>query len=140
MRIEELLERYFEGETSCEEEQELRRFFIGKNVPEHLQMYCSFFRSLHEEVKVVRKEQLKPRNKKVFLHRLMYSACGIAAGVMLFVGIGQLFQTEDPLAPKDYVIINGKRYTDAKLVQQEAINAFKDMKMTEDDMLNLMFE
>ena len=44
MRIEELLERYFEGETSCEEEQELRRFFIGKNVPEHLHMFQPILR------------------------------------------------------------------------------------------------
>ena len=27
MKIDELLDKYFEGETSCEEERELRRFF-----------------------------------------------------------------------------------------------------------------
>ena len=39
MKIDELLDKYFEGETSCEEERELRRFFTEKEVPEHLQTY-----------------------------------------------------------------------------------------------------
>ena len=36
MNIEELLNRYFEGETSAAEEQELRRFFASGDVPAHL--------------------------------------------------------------------------------------------------------
>ena len=39
MNIEELLNKYFEGETTCEEERELRRFFTRGIIPEHLQMY-----------------------------------------------------------------------------------------------------
>lgn len=30
MKIDELLDKYFEGETSCEEERELRRFFTER--------------------------------------------------------------------------------------------------------------
>ena len=37
MKIEELIDRYFEGQTSCEEERELRSFFTQENVPESLQ-------------------------------------------------------------------------------------------------------
>ena len=33
MDIDELLNRYFEGETSSEEERELRAFFTSGNVP-----------------------------------------------------------------------------------------------------------
>ena len=39
MKIEELIDRYFEGQTSCEEERELRSFFTQENVPESLQVY-----------------------------------------------------------------------------------------------------
>ena len=35
MKIDELLDKYFEGETSCEEERELRRFFTEEEVPEY---------------------------------------------------------------------------------------------------------
>ena len=33
MKIEELIDRYFEGQTSCDEERELRRFFTQENIP-----------------------------------------------------------------------------------------------------------
>jgi hypothetical protein len=35
-RIEELLERYWEGETSRQEEQELQAYFSREDLPEHL--------------------------------------------------------------------------------------------------------
>ena len=49
MKIDELLDKYFEGETSCEEERELRRFFTEKEVPEHLQTYRPLFAYLNRE-------------------------------------------------------------------------------------------
>lgn len=49
MNIEELLNKYFEGETTCEEERELRRFFTRGIIPEHLQMYRPMFAFLNEE-------------------------------------------------------------------------------------------
>ena len=49
MKIDELLDKYFEGETSCEEERELRRFFTEEEVPEHLQMYRPLFAYLNRE-------------------------------------------------------------------------------------------
>ena len=49
MNIEELLNKYFEGETNCEEERELRRFFTQGIVPEHLQMYGPMFAFFSEE-------------------------------------------------------------------------------------------
>lgn len=47
MNIDELLNRYFEGETSAEEEQKLRRFFASDNVPGKpvcLQTFVCLFR------------------------------------------------------------------------------------------------
>ena len=38
--IEELLERYFEGETSAAEEKRIRAFFASGEVPEHLAVYA----------------------------------------------------------------------------------------------------
>ena len=39
--IEELLERYFDGETSAAEEKQIRAFFASGEVPEHLAEACS---------------------------------------------------------------------------------------------------
>ena len=41
--IEQLLERYWQCETSLEEEAELRAFFSGSDVPKHLLRYKDLF-------------------------------------------------------------------------------------------------
>jgi hypothetical protein len=42
--IEKLLDRYYEGETTTEEERELRDFFQQGDIPHHLQIYAEPFR------------------------------------------------------------------------------------------------
>ncbi|WP_067148466.1 hypothetical protein [Pseudotamlana agarivorans] len=42
-KIEKLVEKYENGETSIAEEQELKRFFTESDVPEHLEVYKSLF-------------------------------------------------------------------------------------------------
>ncbi len=41
--IEQLLERYWQGETNLDEEQILRSFFCQEEVPDHLREYAEFF-------------------------------------------------------------------------------------------------
>ena len=50
--IEQLLERYWQCETSLEEEAELRAFFSGSDVPKHLLRYKDLFvyQQLQQEV------------------------------------------------------------------------------------------
>lgn len=47
--IEQLLERYFEGETNLSEEQQLREYFQGSDLPAHLLPYQPLFRYFAEE-------------------------------------------------------------------------------------------
>ena len=53
MNIEELLEQYFEGRTSAEEEATLRRFFASVDVPENLKMYKPLFTYFDDEIKLM---------------------------------------------------------------------------------------
>ena len=82
MKIEELIDRYFEGQTSCEEERELRSFFTQENVPESLQVYRPLFVCLDQEAKAFRQESA-PVKKPSFRRRFIYTAGGIAAGILL---------------------------------------------------------
>ena len=50
-KIEKLLLRYEEGETSLAEEQQLRHYFLNENVPEHLRNYQLLFNYTTEENK-----------------------------------------------------------------------------------------
>lgn len=49
--IETLLNKYFEGATTCEEERRLRRFFAEGLVPEHLEVYRPMFAFFEAEQK-----------------------------------------------------------------------------------------
>lgn len=46
--IEQLIDRYFEGETTLEEEQILRKFFAQEELPEYLQQWQPLFRAERE--------------------------------------------------------------------------------------------
>lgn len=48
MKTEELLEKYFDGQTTCEEERALRRFFASDQVPEHLEVYRPLFACINQ--------------------------------------------------------------------------------------------
>ena len=102
MKIDELLDKYFEGETSCEEERELRRFFTEKEVPEHLQTYRPLFAYLNREAtsmaepteeKSVTTESAKEvpaQRKPSRLYRTFYAVSGIAAGLLLLLGVAKI--------------------------------------------------
>lgn len=144
MKIDELLNKYFEGETSCEEERELRRFFTEEEVPEEMQMYRPMFAYLDKEVKEHQSLLPKAENKKVKTgritpRRLYYTIGSIAAGLLILVGVANLYQ-QIAVTPTDYVVINGKRYTDANIIREQALSAFQDVSMSQEEVLDLMFE
>lgn len=141
MKIDELLNKYFEGETSCEEERELRRFFTEENsIPEHLQMYRPLFGCLDKEAKEYQSLPKKAEKKRHLLSRRLYYTFGsIAAGLLILIGIANLYQYI-AVTPTDYVVINGKRYTDANVIREQALSAFQDVSMSQEEVLDLMFE
>ena len=59
--IETLLNKYFEGETTCEEERRLRRFFAEGLVPEHLEVYRPMFAFFEAEQKEFPEMVMPPR-------------------------------------------------------------------------------
>lgn len=138
MKIEELIDHYFEGQTSCEEERELRRYFTSENIPEHLQMYRPLFACLEQEAKAFRTETT-PVKVASYRRRFLYMVSGVAAGILLLIGIAGTQHYLHP-TPENYAIIDGKQYTDADLVREQALAAFRDMRTTEDEVFDLMFE
>ena len=96
MKTEKLLEKYFDGQTTCEEERALRRFFASDQVPEHLEVYRPLFACIDQEVEAFRetqKEEAAPAThpagvrKPTRLYRLYYLTTGIAAALLLCIGI-----------------------------------------------------
>ncbi len=81
--IEQLLEKYFEGETTLAQEQQLRVYFSSDLVAEHLKVHQPMFAYFcHEqEQKVALNQTFSPKRKT----RKVYLA---AASVVVLLGVG----------------------------------------------------
>jgi len=80
-----LLDRYFEGETTRSEEHQLATFFIKAPIPEDLMPYSPLFRFFMAEAAVMPPRQttrLRP-----YLIRILAPLTAAAAGVILFFAL-----------------------------------------------------
>lgn len=126
MNIEDLLNKYFEGETSADEERRLRTFFASDKVPEHLVIYKPMFAYFDEEIR--KKQEQTNKNKPVTKRRILYWMSAAAACVVLLLGVRHFLFTPDPcLCSENYVVINGRCYTDIKKVRALAFDALQEV-------------
>lgn len=128
-KIQELLNKYWNCETSLEEEQQLRRYFQGEGIPEQLKETESLFRyfefqkkkSLRDDVafdtKVLRRLN---KSKQTPSTRFLYSTMRIAAGIIV-LAIALLFIRNEvrKTTPKEIV----DTYDDPKLAFEETKKA-----------------
>jgi hypothetical protein len=91
-KIEELLEKYFQGETSIAEEKELTNYFSSSNVAQHLEQYQPLFGYFS-----LAKEQINPKElpelpiKKEAISKPVWWS--LAASVVILLGIGMYVYT-----------------------------------------------
>ncbi|MGO4772278.1 hypothetical protein ACEN2I_11490 [Flavobacterium sp. W22_SRS_FK3] len=85
-KIEDILEKYFQGETSIAEENQLREYFSSSNVAQHLQQYKPMFGyfSQVKEQKLTQEIPLKTNKRNV-------AWLSIAASAVVLLGIGTYF-------------------------------------------------
>ena len=118
----ELLERYFNGQTSLQEENRLKIYFKSSNVDPAHEMYRPLFDVFESESEISyhsdHPADLKIKSRKLSTFWLKsISLTGIAASLVLAVW---LFGNNS--ATTDYAIVNGKRINDAEFAQQLAVS------------------
>ena len=89
-KIENILEKYFQGETSIAEENELKEYFSSPNVAQHLKQYQSIF-SYFSQVKEQKSTQKIPLETK----KRNVAWLSIAASVVVLLGIGTYFYVSE---------------------------------------------
>jgi len=118
-RIEELIERFFEGQTTNEEERELYDFFSSENVPEPFLSYRPIFAYFETGIKEESDHQIiiqSPQNKRI---RIWAS---VAASLLILISFGIYhFTREKDFNPYkgSYIVRNGVKITDPKIVNPE---------------------
>lgn len=89
-KIEDILEKYFQGETSIAEEKELKDYFSSPNVAQHLEQYKPMFGyfSHVKEQKSTQEIPLKTNKQNV-------AWLSIAASAVVLLGIGTYFYVSE---------------------------------------------
>ncbi|MFH6993632.1 hypothetical protein [Flavobacterium sp. FlaQc-48] len=89
-KIEDILEKYFQGETNIAEEKELKEYFSSPNVAQHLEYYKPMFGyfSQVKEQKSTQEIPLKTNKRNV-------AWLSIAASVVVLLGIGTYFYVSE---------------------------------------------
>ena len=122
-RKEELIERFFEGQTSNEEERELYDFFSKENVPVHLLPYRRIFAYFETGIKEEFNHQPeKPKNIQSVRKIKISTWSSIAASLLILISFGIYhFTREKEFNPYEgsYIIRNGVKITDPKIVIPE---------------------
>ena len=93
--IEKLLERYLNAETTIQEENQLRMYFKGENIPPHLEQYISLFNYLQESKdesysKTIHLDTTKRKNVR-------WKLLSIAAMLVLFVSVYSFINNKQEL-------------------------------------------
>ncbi|MHC0442255.1 hypothetical protein [Flavobacterium sp. 3-210] len=89
-RIENILEKYFQGETTIAEEKELKEYFSSPNVAQHLEQYQPMF-GYFSQVKQQKSTQEIPLQTK----KRNVAWLSIAASAVVLLGIGTYFFTSE---------------------------------------------
>jgi len=131
--IENLLERFFDGLTSNEEEQQLYDFFSETDIPEHLRKYIPVFNyfetGIIDETKEEKIEIIPIELKKQRRESTIYWGLGIAASVLLIFSFyfGFVRDSKDfDRYEGSYIVQNGVRITDPDLIRGELERAERE--------------
>ena len=89
-KIEQLLELYFEGETTSTEEKELQYYFSSSNVAPHLEQYKPLFNYFFQSKKQEYLKEFPKQHKKRNLRWI-----SIAASVVVLLGVGSYLFLND---------------------------------------------
>lgn len=98
-KIEILLEKYFQAETSIAEEKELRSYFSARNVAPHLEQYRDMFGYFTEAQKLEFKQAipLKTKNRKIMWLSIAASTVVVLGSILFFVNNANQNQVSEQL-------------------------------------------
>lgn len=89
-KIEKLLEKYYEAETSLQEEKILKEYFSGSEIPAHLQEHKDMFNYFDNSLLETSNRSIKLTKKTIALRWL-----SIAAMLVFFISVYSLYQQNE---------------------------------------------
>ena len=126
------IEKYFSGETTKEEELEILQYFTSENINPELIPYQNYFCGLadlktHAKYIIPEEEYenftASEKNRSYYIKRVGITLA-IAASVALFLLFFPLLHKNN-----NFVVINGKKYTDEKRIELAFHTSLENVKL-----------
>lgn len=136
MKIDALLEKYFAGETTCKEEEEIRKFFRQTHISKDLEIYRQMFVYFDEEVHQEH-PRMQPPSRFTFLRTWGYRAASFAAVCFASWTLYE-FMNSPQAEAENYVVVNGHYSSDAEFVEQKAREALDNIGFNDDELQDLI--
>ena len=119
-KIESLLDSYFEGETSLDQESILRDYFLSANVAPHLMAYQGLFLGLKNTQKEVSKREVSLPQASSNSRRWWLS---IAASVVVLIGVvGLQFSGNQITAEEQHALAELNKTKETLLLMSKSFN------------------
>lgn len=140
--IKQLIDNYFEGKTSCDEEKFLQNYFSQTHTDPSLDEYKALFAAWHQvsvsppvwdDKRSIHPNKTKSIYKNHFTRRVITLSSIAASIAALFLII---FLTHNPTKNMDYVIINGVTYTDSKKIETAMNTSLANVKIETQDIFS----
>ena len=143
-----LIERYMSGETTNEEEATLRTWFrlAGEDVPEEWRPLRAMFSFVDEERLTSDVTKWAATEGKTTNHNLhstprlkilrkpgIWTASAVAAAAIAMVLLVPAIRKNAETMPQNYAVIDGKVYTNPKVIKQQADDALEIVACEDED-------
>lgn len=136
--IDELLRKYFEGETTLDEENVLRDYFLSEEVEEQYRIYAPMFNFFSEEID--KKESPVIVKKRRIPSSVYYAAASIAACICILIGFKTFNTLSSRNDSKSLVYINGERITDMEVINNEALLSIQNISDMDEDIVSTQID
>lgn len=117
-RVDFLLEKYFLGETTLAEENELKQYFRSEKISEKYAQYKPLFAAFDEELKVLPQKPLVgiipelKRHRSIWIQTFAYT--GVAAAIAI------VFWFQRPNQSQNFAVVSGNQIQDTEFAQKYA--------------------
>jgi len=142
VKIKILIDKYFEAQTSLDEEEYLRQYFQSDEVLEELEMYQPLFQyfSVEREQKnnspvLVPLTENRPKIKRSPQWTSFAAAC-----LLLLFGLRFFTNIQKTEGEISMAYIDGKKYTNIKLVGAETLNGLENLRDESDEIYPSLIE
>ena len=142
--VKNLINEYFEGNTSSEQEKILHDYFQQEDIDEDFKQYCSLFQAWTDlaaqsdyveiDSSFIEEEAIfsiaKKSNRQKIIRISATAIAGVAACILLF------FLTYHPQPTNSFVIINGVKYTDKTSVKNAFDASIENVRIDMEDVFS----